>query len=70
MSLRTRIAAAAAVAVAIAVVVVAIAVYLGVRNELRDEVDASLHERADACRRARAAQRSPARRPAAAVRRP
>jgi two-component system, OmpR family, sensor histidine kinase MprB len=47
VSLRTRIAAAAALAVAIAVVVVAIAVYLGVRNELRDEVDASLHERAD-----------------------
>ena len=48
MTLRTRIAAAAGVAVALAVIAVAIAVYLGVRGELRDEVDASLHERADA----------------------
>jgi two-component system sensor histidine kinase MprB len=48
MTLRTRIAAAAGVAVALAVIAVAIAVYLGVRGELRDEVDVSLHERADA----------------------
>jgi two-component system, OmpR family, sensor histidine kinase MprB len=48
MTLRTRIAAAAGVAVALAVIAVAIAVYVGVRGELRDEVDASLHERADA----------------------
>jgi two-component system sensor histidine kinase MprB len=47
MTLRTRIAAAAGVAVALAVIAVAIAVYLGVRGELRNEVDASLHERAD-----------------------
>jgi two-component system sensor histidine kinase MprB len=47
MTLRTRIAAAAALAVALAVIAVAIAVYLGVRNELRDEVDVSLHDRAD-----------------------
>jgi two-component system sensor histidine kinase MprB len=47
MTLRTRIAAAAGVAVGLAVIAVAIAVYLGVRGELRDEVDASLHERAD-----------------------
>jgi two-component system, OmpR family, sensor histidine kinase MprB len=47
MTLRTRIAAAAGLAVALAVIVVAIAVYLGVRGELRDEVDSSLHERAD-----------------------
>ena len=48
MTLRMRIAAAAGLAVAIAVVAVSIAVYLGVRAELRDEVDASLHDRADA----------------------
>ena len=48
MTLRTRIAAAAGLAVALAVIAVAIAVYLGVRGELRDEVDASLHERANA----------------------
>ena len=48
MTLRTRIAAAAGLAVALAVIAVAIAVYLGVRGELRDEVDVSLHERADA----------------------
>ena len=47
MTLRTRIAGAAGLAVALAVIVVAIAVYLGVRGELRDEVDSSLHERAD-----------------------
>jgi two-component system, OmpR family, sensor histidine kinase MprB len=47
MTLRLRIAAAAGLAVTLAVMAVSIAVYLGVRNELRDEVDASLHERAD-----------------------
>jgi len=47
MTLRVRIAAAAGLAVALAVMAVSIAVYLGVRNELRDEVDVSLHERAD-----------------------
>ncbi|MEA2362293.1 MAG: two-component system, OmpR family, sensor histidine kinase MprB [Thermoleophilaceae bacterium] len=51
MTLRTRIAAAAALAVAVAVIVVAIAVYLAVRGELRDEVDVSLHERADSVAR-------------------
>src|SRR5258705_12513571 len=48
MPLRIRIAAAAGVAVALAVVAVSIAVYVGVRGELRDEVDASLRDRADA----------------------
>jgi two-component system, OmpR family, sensor histidine kinase MprB len=48
MTLRTRIAGAAGLAVALAVIAVSVAVYLGVRNELRDEVDASLHGRADA----------------------
>jgi two-component system sensor histidine kinase MprB len=48
MTLRTRIAAAAGVAVALAVVAVSIAVYVGVRGELRYEVDASLRDRADA----------------------
>jgi two-component system sensor histidine kinase MprB len=48
MTLRTRIAAAAAVAVALAVIAVSIAVYLGVRGELRDEVDANLRHRAEA----------------------
>jgi two-component system, OmpR family, sensor histidine kinase MprB len=48
MTLRTRIAAAAALAVALAVVAVSAAVYLGVRGELRDEVDSSLRHRAQA----------------------
>lgn len=47
MTLRMRIAAAAGLAVAVAVLAVSVAVYLGVRNELRDEVDASLHDSAD-----------------------
>jgi two-component system sensor histidine kinase MprB len=51
MTLRMRIAAAAALAVALAVIAVSIAVYIGVRNELRDEVDVSLHDRADAVAR-------------------
>jgi two-component system, OmpR family, sensor histidine kinase MprB len=46
VSLRTRIAAAAAVAVAIVVVIAAVAIYLGVRAELRGEVDNSLRDRA------------------------
>src|SRR4051812_39183281 len=48
MTLRTRIAAAAGVAVALAVVGVSIAVYVGVRGELRNEIDDSLRDRADA----------------------
>ena len=48
MSLRTRIAATAGLAVALVVVIAAIAIYLGVRAELRGEVDDSLRQRADA----------------------
>jgi two-component system sensor histidine kinase MprB len=48
VSLRTRIAAAAGLAVALVVVVAAVAIYLGVRAELRGEVDDSLRERAAA----------------------
>jgi two-component system, OmpR family, sensor histidine kinase MprB len=48
MTLRTRIAATAAVAVALVIVIAAIAIYLGVRSELRGEVDDSLRERAAA----------------------
>jgi two-component system, OmpR family, sensor histidine kinase MprB len=48
VSLRNRIAAAAAVAVAIVVVIGAVAIYLGVRAELRGEVDNSLRDRASA----------------------
>jgi hypothetical protein len=51
MTLRMRIAAAAGLAVALAVIAVSIAVYLGVRGELLDEVDASLHDRADSVAR-------------------
>ncbi len=47
MTLRTRIAAAAGLAVALAVVAAALAVYLGVRAELRGEVDDSLRRRAE-----------------------
>ncbi len=47
MTLRTRIAAAAGVAVALAVAAAALAVYLGVRGELRGEVDDSLRMRAE-----------------------
>jgi two-component system, OmpR family, sensor histidine kinase MprB len=47
MNLRTRMAAAAAVAVAAAVVVVAVIVYVGVREQLRGEIDDSLRDRAD-----------------------
>jgi two-component system sensor histidine kinase MprB len=45
MSLRTRIAATAALAVALVVVIAAVAIYLGVRAELRGEVDDSLRDR-------------------------
>jgi two-component system sensor histidine kinase MprB len=48
MTLRCRIAAAAGLAVALAVVAAAVAVYLGVRSELRGEVDDSLRNRAAA----------------------
>jgi two-component system, OmpR family, sensor histidine kinase MprB len=47
MSLRARIAGAAALAVALVVVIAAVAIYLGVRSELRGEVDDSLRERAE-----------------------
>ena len=47
MTLRTRIAAAAGLAVALTVVAVAVAVYLGVRGELRGEVDRSLRASAE-----------------------
>jgi two-component system sensor histidine kinase MprB len=48
VSLRTRIAAAAGLAVALAVMAAAVAVYLGVRSQLRGEVDDSLRDRVDA----------------------
>jgi two-component system, OmpR family, sensor histidine kinase MprB len=48
VSLRTRIAAAAGIAVALVVVIAAVAIYLGVRAELRGEVDNSLRDRASA----------------------
>ena len=51
MSLRTRIAGAAALAVALVVVIAAVAIYLGVRTELRGEVDDSLRDRAAAIAR-------------------
>jgi two-component system sensor histidine kinase MprB len=51
VSLRTRIAATAAVAVALVVVIAAVAIYLGVRAELRSEVDNSLRDRAAQFRR-------------------
>jgi two-component system sensor histidine kinase MprB len=47
MTLRTRIAASAGLAVALAVIAAAVAVYLGVRAELRGEVDDSLRQRAE-----------------------
>jgi two-component system sensor histidine kinase MprB len=47
VTLRTRIACAAGLAVALAVMVAAVAVYLGVRGELRGEVDDSLRTRAE-----------------------
>ena len=48
MTLRARLTLSAALAVAAAVVFASIAVYFVVRNELRDEVDTSLRERAAA----------------------
>jgi two-component system, OmpR family, sensor histidine kinase MprB len=48
VTLRARIAAAAGLAVALAVIGVAAAVYLGVRGQLRGEVDESLRERTEA----------------------
>jgi two-component system sensor histidine kinase MprB len=48
MTLRARIAAAAGLAVALAVIAAAAAVYLGVRGQLRGEVDESLRERTQA----------------------
>jgi two-component system sensor histidine kinase MprB len=51
MTLRVRIAAAAGLAVALTVIAVSVVVYLGVRNELRGEVDASLHDRANSVAR-------------------
>jgi two-component system, OmpR family, sensor histidine kinase MprB len=51
VSLRTRIAAAAGLAVAIVVLVAAAGIYLGVRAELRGEVDRSLRDRAGAIAR-------------------
>jgi two-component system, OmpR family, sensor histidine kinase MprB len=48
VTLRARIAAAAGLAVALAVIAVAVAVYLGVRGELRGEVDESLRDRTEA----------------------
>ena len=62
MTLRTRIAAAAGLAVALTVVAVAVAVYLGVRGELRGEVDRSL--RASAATIAGPGDRGPADAPA------
>jgi two-component system, OmpR family, sensor histidine kinase MprB len=48
VTLRARIAAAAGLAVALAVITAAVAVYLGVRGQLRGEVDESLRDRAEA----------------------
>jgi two-component system, OmpR family, sensor histidine kinase MprB len=48
VTLRARIAAAAGLAVALAVIAAAAAVYLGVRSQLRGEVDESLRERTEA----------------------
>jgi two-component system, OmpR family, sensor histidine kinase MprB len=47
MSFRARLTIAAAAAVAIAVVIASVVVYFVVRNELRDQVDHALTERAD-----------------------
>ncbi len=48
MTLRARIAATAGVSVALAVLAAALGLYLGVRSDLRGEIDHSLHERAAA----------------------
>jgi two-component system sensor histidine kinase MprB len=46
VTLRARIAAAAGLSVALAVLVAALGLYLGVRSDLRGEIDKSLHRRA------------------------
>ena len=51
MTLRARSAAAAGLAVALAVIAAAAAVYLGVRGQLRGEVDESLRDRTEAVAR-------------------
>jgi two-component system, OmpR family, sensor histidine kinase MprB len=51
VTLRARIAAAAGLAVALAVIAAAVAVYLGVRGQLRGEVDESLRDRVEAVAR-------------------
>jgi two-component system, OmpR family, sensor histidine kinase MprB len=51
VTLRARIAAAAGLAVALAVIAAAAAVYLGVRGQLRGEVDESLRQRTEAVAR-------------------
>ncbi|HEY2631806.1 MAG TPA: HAMP domain-containing sensor histidine kinase [Solirubrobacteraceae bacterium] len=48
MTLRARIAAVSGLAVAIAVLVAAVGLYVAVRSDLRDEVDTSLTQRANA----------------------
>jgi two-component system, OmpR family, sensor histidine kinase MprB len=53
VTLRARIAAAAGLAVALAVIAVAVAVYVGVRDQLRGEVDESLRDRTEAVLRFR-----------------
>jgi two-component system sensor histidine kinase MprB len=65
VSLRTRIAAAAALAVALVVVIAAVAIYLGVRAELRGEVDDSLRDRSERIARVSGDQVGPADRPGA-----
>jgi two-component system, OmpR family, sensor histidine kinase MprB len=59
VTLRARIAAAAGLAVALAVVAVALAVYVGVRGQLRGEVDESLRDRSEAVLRFRGAEGFP-----------
>src|ERR671914_723803 len=51
VTLRARIAAAAGLAVALAVIAAALAVYLGVRGQLRGELDESLRDRTEAVAR-------------------
>jgi hypothetical protein len=48
MTMRARIAASAGVSVALAVLAAALGLYLGVRSDLRGEIDRSLRERAHA----------------------
>ena len=63
MTLRARIAAAAGLAVALAVIAVAVAVYVGVRGQLRGEVDESLRDRTEAVLRFRGPEGFPGGRP-------